>query len=213
MYRDDREALSHKIEVLDREHDALVRQNEAMRQHIVAMQYGRPVAPVPLGVYHVDVRYLAPAHRAVLAHHRLRPFPVWTIALLNVVTLGLYPLIHFGMLHDQLPRAAHDDPSSGRAIGFSFIPYLNLYWLFWHPLRLCDRLDLQFRLRGMRQRAPRGLLLACSIFTLIPFVNLIFGIPVLWTIGVSMLQATVNEVAALDPLVDGAPPPNAPRLP
>jgi hypothetical protein len=103
------------------------------------------------------------------------------------------------MQHDRMPRAAHNDPSAAKAIGFQFIPYYNLYWTFFNALRLCDRLTLQLKLRGLRERAPRGMVLAACILTVIPYVNMI-AIPILWTIAACMLQSTVNRVASLSPM-------------
>ena len=97
---------------------------------------------------------IALAERARLAAHSLRPFPVWLVGVLNLITFGLFPFIHFGLMHDKLPKAASNDPSAGKAIGFQFIPYYNLYWIFFQSLRLCDRLTLQLKLRGRQDRAP-----------------------------------------------------------
>ncbi len=204
MYRSDQDALLHRAEATSREADELRRENEAMR---AALRDGSvPAGPAHLMVpyYRIydetfDLRALAMTERARLADHRVRRFPVWAVGLLNVLTLGLFPLIHFGLIHSRLPRAAHNDPSAGKAIGFQFIPYFNLYWVFFNSLRLCDRLTLQFRLRGIRKRAPRGLALAACICSVIPYVNLVIALPILWTVTVCVLQSRVNRVAALPP--------------
>lgn len=200
MYRDDREALTHRVESLSREADSLRAENQAIR----AAVQGQPpqmdqLAMMGGAFYQVDVRALPLAARARLAGHQLTRFPVWAVGVLNIVTLGLFPLIHFGLMHDKMPRAAHNDPSAGKAIGFQFIPYFNLYWVFFSAIRLADRLSLQLRLRGLPDRAPRGLLIAACIFTVIPYLNVLIGIPIMWTIAVCYLQATVNKIAALPP--------------
>ena len=201
MYRDDREALQHQAHSATREVDRLRRENEAIR--LAVSQQPRPVAALtlpPHAIYGLfDVRALPMEERARLAMHTVQPFPVWLVGILNILTLGLFPLIHFGMLHDRLPRATHNDPSGGKAIGFTFIPYFNLYWVFFNSLRLSDRLNLQFRLRGMPDRAPRGMMLTACIFGVIPYVNFLIGLPIMWTIAVCMLQSSVNRVAALGP--------------
>lgn len=199
IYRDDQEALRQRLDGTEREAEQLRKENEAMRAVV-----GRQVAPSttlalpPNAAYTlVDIQVLPLEERARLAVHALRPFPVWLVGILNVLTFGLFPMIHFGMMHDKLPRAAHNDPSAGKAIGYQFIPYFNLYWIFFSALRLCDRLSLQLRLRGLQARAPRGLVLAACIVTVIPYVNLLIAFPVLWTIAACMLQSTVNQVASL----------------
>jgi hypothetical protein len=95
-------------------------------------------------------------------------------------------------MHDKLPRAAANDPSAGKAIGFQFIPYFNLYWVFFSSLRLCDRLTLQLKLRGLQDRAPRGLLLATCIVSVIPYIGWFIAGPIMWTIAVCLLQSTLN---------------------
>ncbi|HUJ59164.1 MAG TPA: hypothetical protein VLX92_11750 [Kofleriaceae bacterium] len=204
MYRDDGEALLRKAESAAAEAERLERENVAMRAEVARIQAGR--VPTTFGmafpVYQLrDVAMLPLGERARLAQHAVRPFPVWLVGILNVLTLGLFPLIHFGMLHDRLPRAAHNDPSAGKAIGFQFIPYFNLYWIFFSALRLCDRLTLQAKLRRQPFGAPRGLVVAACVLTVIPYINFFIGIPIVWTIAVCLLQSTVNKVAALDPAV------------
>lgn len=232
MYRDDRDALQYRLDDTTREADRLRQENQAMRAavgQLPVVQHTTLVLPPAMVYRGIDVRTLPLEERARLAGHSLRPFPVWAVALLHIFTLGLFPLIHFGLQHDRLPRAANNDPSAGKAIGFAFIPYFNLYWVFFSSLRLCDRLTLQLRLRGLQETAPRGALLAASILWVIPYVNLIIGFPIMWTIAVCMLQSTINRVAqlsptewdatigtgpvAMDPGYGGFPAPGYPQLP
>ena len=90
-----------------------------------------------------------------------------------------------------------------RVVGAAFVVLFTAYGaqysfgVFFNALRLCDRLNLQLRLRGVSQRAPRGLVLGACICTVIPYVNLLIGIPIIWTITVCLLQSSVNQVAAL----------------
>jgi hypothetical protein len=202
MYRDDSEALHARADAATAEVDRLRRENEAMR--IAVANQGHPVistlAMQPAQVYGwLDPAQLPLVERSRLANHQLRQFPVWATGILNFITFGLFGLIHFGLMHDRLPRAAHNDPSAGKAIGFQFIPYFNLYWVFFNSLRFCDRLTMQYRVRGIRRSAPRGLATAASIFTVIPYLNILIGIPIMWTITTCMLQHSVNEIAALPP--------------
>jgi hypothetical protein len=202
MYRDDQEALLQRAENATRDAERLRRENEEVRTAMARagqMHGGMSLALPPNGTYSlIDIQSLPLQERARLAAHRVKKFPVWAVGVLNVVTFGLFPLIHFGMLHDRLPRAAHNDPTAGKAIGFQFIPYFNLYWVFFSARRLADRLTLQFRLRALPDSAPKGLLTAAAVMTVIPYVNLI-GIPIMWTIAACALQAKVNRVAELGP--------------
>ena len=201
MYRDDKEALQARADSATREADLLRRENDAMRRAVAAKPaYIPTLALRPELVYaQLNLRTLPLPERARLANHTLTPFPVWAVGILNLVTLGLFSLIHFGLVHDRLPRAASDDPSASKAIGCQFIPFYNYYWIFFNALRLSDRITLQFRLRGMTTTAPRGLLLAACVVTVIPYVGLLIGIPIVWTIAACMLQSSINQAAALSP--------------
>lgn len=201
MYRDDREALQYRLDDTTREAERLRQENESMREAVGRIHHvPMSLALLPQHVYGLmDTRTLPVEERARLAAHHVTPFPVWATAILHLITFGLFSLIHFGLVHGKLPRAAHNDPSAGRAIGFQFIPYYNLYWIFFNTLRLCDRLTLQLRLRGEQRTAPRGLVLASCIVSVIPYVNILVGFPILWTIAVCRLQSTVNRVARLSP--------------
>jgi hypothetical protein len=144
---------------------------------------------------------LTPEDKAYLKQHQLTRFPVGLAVLLHLVTFGAFSLFHFGFQHDKLPQAKHDDPSSAKAVGFSFIPYFNLYWFVFQPMRLTDRLNLQDRIRDREDGTSRGLMLTLAILGMIPYINILIGIP-LYTIGVYKLQKQINRLAderALEP--------------
>ena len=202
MYRDDQEAALQRAESATRENDQLKRENEAMRQALVQQP---PVVPTyammqPTAIYpNLDPRFLPIPERARLANHSLTTFSPVAAVFLDLFTLGLFGFFHFGLKHDALPKAATNDPSAGKAIGFQFIPYFNVYWQFFRQRRLCDRLDLQLRLRGLPNAAPKGLLTASCILNFIPYLGWAINWLILWPIGNARLQATINRVAALPP--------------
>ncbi len=208
MFRDDRDALIHQHESLTREAERLRAENAAMREQILAAERGSQPAALR-SVYTMDPAELTPGERAALAQHRLTAFPVWAMVALTLLTFGFFPLIRFGLDHDKLPKAHPSDPSSGRAIGFTFIPYFNLYWVFFNSLRLADRLNLQFKLRGEEPGVSRGLMITCSVFSVIPYLNVLLA-PILWTFGASSLQRAVNRLAANR---DAPAPSDGPALP
>jgi hypothetical protein len=202
MYRDDRDALQHRLDGTTREADRLRQENESMRAAVSRIHVDNTstlMLPPHVTYRLTDVRTLPLEERARLAAHSIQPFPVWATGVLNFITFGLFGLIHFGLMHDKLPQAASNDPSAGKAIGFQFIPIFWLYWIFFSSLRLCDRLTLQLKLRGRTDTAPRGFLIACCIVSVIPYVGWVIGIPIMWTIAVCLLQSTVNKVAQLSP--------------
>jgi len=208
MYRDDKNAMVQQLAALSKETDSLRADNEAMRQQLLALrQAGGPTAMAsPYGPGGAGA--LSPGDRAALAHHNLSEFPVWAVAILHLMTFGLFSIIHFGLQHDKLPKAASNDPGAGEAIGFSFIPFFHLYWWFFNPMRLAERLNLQYQLRGQAPKAPTALMVACSVLTVIPWVNFFIGIPIMWTLGSCFLQSSINDLARMRdaPLRLDAPP-------
>jgi serine/threonine protein kinase len=165
----------------------------------------QPVAPAwPVMRPYIDHAVLASPYEApdalserdkgYMRAHSLRQFPVWGAVLLHYLTFGLFSVIHYGAQHDRMPKAMTSDPSAAKAIGFSFIPYFNIYWGVWNPLRLADRINLQHRIRNRPDAVSRGLILACGILGVIPYINILFGIP-FWGVGVYKLQKAINALA------------------
>jgi hypothetical protein len=197
MFRTDRDALAQEVEELRQERAQLQAQNEAMRSDLLARRRQAPPGPGLLNVYKQGVAHIPQGERVALARHGVEAFPVWATVLLHFFTFGLFPLFHLCKLHDQLPRAEHDDPGRWRAALFSFIPYFNLYWWVFNTARLADRINLQFRLRGLPDRVPRGLVIAAAVVGVVPYVNVVLGFPVLWPIAIAYFQRAANELATL----------------
>ncbi|HZS36512.1 MAG TPA: hypothetical protein VFF06_06790 [Polyangia bacterium] len=193
MYRDDHNAMVLRLEQLSKENEA----TQALREEI--MQLRRAVSMQPAGNPYLAWSKIGPGERAALGAHSLEKFPVWALGVLHVVTLGLFSLIWFGLQQGKLPRAAYNDPSAGQAIGFQFIPFFNYYWVFFSPMRLCDRVTLQYRLRGRGEQAPKGVMLASAVVTVIPYVGLL-ALPTLWLIASCLLQSDINRLVDLGPV-------------
>jgi len=93
----------------------------------------------------------------------------------------------------KLPPAKEGDFRAGKGIGFMFIPFFNLYWLFRFVLSLTDRLNFQFRLRGQKPPISRGLALASCIVYVIPYVDAISWL-LLMPIVAGQMQAATNRL-------------------
>lgn len=206
MFRDDKEAMVHRVDSLSREADHLRVENDRMREELMAIQRGAASAQPGYNLYSVDPSYLTAGQRAAFSHHQLTAFPVWAVGLLHVLTFGLFPLIHFGLQHDKLPQLQANDPSAGKAIGFHFIPYFNFYWIFFNSMRLADRLNLQFKLRGAEPTAPKGLMVAASVMSVIPYLGWFLLGPIMWTVGACVMQSAINRLVALGAVADPAAP-------
>jgi len=128
------------------------------------------------------------------AQNTVSTFSPGLVVLLHFVTCGLFSTIWFGIQHGNLPKIAQDDPGAGKAIGFLFIPFFNIYWVFIFWLRLCDRINLQLVLRGLKPSAPRGLAMACCIVMLIPYIGFL-AYMILNPILGAMLQSSLNQIA------------------
>lgn len=197
MFRSDRDALADKVDDLQAENERLRRENEAMRSEIIA-HVSSPHGVRPSGSIYASgaVAGLTEGERAALQQHTLKRFPAWLVGVLSVLTLGIFPLVHFGLMHDRLPRADSGDPSAGKAIAFWFIPCFNLYWLFFAPLRLVDRLNLQLALRGQPRGIPRGVVVIAGVLSLIPGINR-FVAPIAWLAAAVWMQMAVNRLVDL----------------
>ena len=196
MFRSDRDALAQEVEELREERAKLQAQNDAMRTDLLARRQQQPPAQGPFNVYKQGTGHLTPGERVALMRHDVGAFPVWAAVVLHFLTFGIFSFIHFSRLHDQLPRAEHDDPSTAKAIGFSFIPYFQVYWIVFNILRLADRLNLQFRLRGQPDGIPRGLAMTAGVLTVVPYVN-VLGFLLLSPFVVASFQRAANRIAAL----------------
>ena len=194
MYRHDRDALSSEVHGLRHELDRMQAENHAMRG---AMMMRGPMPILDKTVYQAGrSMWLSPGDRAAFSYHHLEETSVAVVALLHCLTLGIYSLIHFSLMHEKLPRVAHDDPSSGKAIGFTFIPYFNFYWIFFNSLRLTDRLNFQFELRGLPHEINRGIPMVASICSVIPYANILLA-PIMWLVNAIHMQQAVNRLAQL----------------
>lgn len=196
MFRSDRDALAQEVEDLRAEKERLAAENEAMRHDLLARR-AVPGARLTGNIYKDGVAHLGQGERLALARHSVESFPVWAAVVLHFLTFGLFSLIHFSRLHNRLPRAAQDDPTAGRAIGFSFIPYFHFYWHVFNPMRLADRINLQFRLRNLPDAVPRQLVVTAAVLGVIPYVNYFIGYTIVWPIAIAYLQRAVNQLAAL----------------
>jgi len=117
--------------------------------------------------------------------HTLSSFSVGGMIALSIVTFGLYAFFHFQLMHGKMPRNRLNDPSAGKAIGFHFIPFFNIYWVFFSMLRLVDRVNEQRQMAGL----PPANIKVWFFCGLIPYLGIIFHF-----VFYGMLQGAVNEV-------------------
>ena len=126
--------------------------------------------------------------------HHLTSFPVPVLILLHYITFGIFSFVWLGLLHGKVPRARSDDPSAGKAIGFCFIPFFNLYWIFFNCRRLCLRIDEQRVLYGLPPGNLRGMATTACIFQVIPYLNLLIGYTIIWPVYAGLMQSSVNQL-------------------
>jgi len=132
----------------------------------------------------------------VASRHDLTSFPVAIAILLHYMTFGIFTMVWLNLMHGKMPRIRAEDPSAGKAIGFCFIPFYNLYWIFFTYRRLCLRLDEQRGLYGLRPGNLKGLATAACILQVIPYISLFIGFTILMPVFIGMVQASVNQLVA-----------------
>ena len=131
--------------------------------------------------------------RAAPHSHSFNSFPVWAVILLHFPTIGIFTTIWLNLLHGQMPTVRPDDPSAGKAIGFLFIPFFNLYWVFFTYHRLCVRINEQCAAARLPGSVPTGLAIAMCVILVIPYVGLLsffFIAPIF----AGIVQAQVNAL-------------------
>jgi hypothetical protein len=171
----------------------------ACKLPFLAGQFAPPPPPIyaagPVGSYgampmpYADV---VPANSPGAIMHTLEHFSGAGVVLLHIVTLGIFTVIWFNLMHGKMPRTRPDDPSAGKAIGFLFIPFYNLYWIFFTYLRLVDRINQQRAARGLPAQL-RGFTMAICILSVIPYVNCLNSF-FIWPIWAGLMQGSVNEL-------------------
>ena len=110
---------------------------------------------------------------------------------LSIITLGLFPLIFYGIKNDQMPRVKEIDPGAGKFIGFAFIPYFNIYWQIVCWGRFVDRVNFQMRLRGKPIPFSRDRAVWAYPLVFLFGVGLIVGL-----MNIFSSQKAINEIAA-----------------
>ncbi len=130
--------------------------------------------------------------------HRLNKFPIVASVLLHYVTFGTFSSIFYNFQHGNLPRLRHDDPGAGKAIGFLFIPFFNLYWVFFTYIRLCDRIAEQRMFLGLEYKNYKGLGIAMCAVMFIPYLGVLSWL-LLGPIFFGLLQGSINEIVQASP--------------
>ena len=144
-------------------------------------------------------RTLTPEQREAYKQHQLTPgLPPWAFVVLSIITFGIFGTIYLQLKQSKLPVVKHDDPSAGKAIGFMFIPFFNLYWYFVVWPRLVDRINFQYRLRGRPSPINRGQVTTAQILSLAGWILIgIVGLAgSIWLLVLgAQLQSASNQLA------------------
>jgi hypothetical protein len=83
--------------------------------------------------------------------------------------------------------------SPGKAVGYLFIPFYNLYWTFVANQGLCEAVDRTLIAQGAMPRAPRSMATAAAVAQLVPYCNLLVA-PILWAIYMFQVDAARREM-------------------
>jgi hypothetical protein len=183
----------------------------AWTEHTAPGSVPPPPAPVALVSANVYDSSLDPSvvfdadQRARLMQHNLKSFPTWLVVVLHILTFGLFTLFYQGLKLSKLPLVRTNDFRAGKGIGFNFIPFFNLYWVFRFVLAVTDRINFQFRLRGQPPPVSRELALASCIVHVIPYINIV-GWLTLEPIVAAQWQSATNKLVRYWP-ADAASPP------
>ena len=145
---------------------------------------------------HYDLSQVSEEQRQAWMQHELTEFPTWALIVLSIITLGIFGLIYMGLKHGKLPKVKSNDPGAGKAIGFWFIPFFSLYWIFPLWVGLSDRINFQYRLRGAQPPVSRDFAMWTNIVYLSGIllgVTYVVGI-IMWLVLIGQQQAAVNRL-------------------
>jgi hypothetical protein len=149
-----------------------------------------------------DPRSLPPDAITAYRQHRFRAtFSVLLLILVHLLTLGAASPFLLARKYAFLPLVRADDFSTGKAVGFLFIPFFNLYWVFIVCRRLVDRLTLQVKIWGLPSAPSKALatvVAAIWCVAAIPYLGSLFWFAnyvALWPIYLGQVQATCNRLA------------------
>lgn len=122
------------------------------------------------------------------------PFSTPIAVVLHFLGSGLFTSLKLALMHGQLRPRRADDPNAGKAAGFLFIPFFNLYWLFFMYGRLATRVNEALAESGSPRRVSDALVITTCVLTLVPFVGWA-AFAVLWPIVLGQFQSAMNELA------------------
>jgi len=102
--------------------------------------------------------------------------PIVAMPLIIMFYIGLIALIFstvfWGMLHYQLWKLIPKNIARitpGKAVGFLFIPFFNLYWVFVSCLGLSKDMNVVLRQRGIQYQVSEGLAKTACILCVVGF--------------------------------------------
>jgi hypothetical protein len=125
-----------------------------------------------------------------------RPFPVAVLVLLHFMTGGVFTFFWITCMHGRLPKLQPHHPSGGRAVLFSMLPLVNLFWAFLCYPVLADRLNELRRRHELRGAIPRSLVVTAVVMLVFPAVMAIIGGIVVW-----MMMARSSNPELNHPLI------------
>lgn len=160
-----------------------------------------------VGSYVVALLLLIPGIIMVTAHHGRDamfglPFVCGAELLIILLTVMLAILVYKLWARIQGEPTTRTTP--GKACGFMFIPFFNLYWVFQMYWGWAKDYNQFIQARGINApRAPEGLALTLCIFVLlsiIPFLGLLFGIVSLILLAIFLNSAIdgANAIVAAE---------------
>jgi hypothetical protein len=147
-----------------------------------------------------DVSTLSEAQRIEYNYHFVdSTLPIWAAVVSHILSLGIFSLIYYGIMHSKFPLIKKNDFDTPKAIGFMFIPLFNLYWTFRFWEHLGHKINLQYKLRNEKPPIENTFIMLTVASKFGHVIGFAISYLVLYPIMIARIQRACNTLAEEHP--------------
>ncbi len=116
--------------------------------------------------------------------------------LLLIVLSAIFWLLWVHRAHSDMKKLTGElyDVSPGKAVGFSFIPLFDAFWIVYMPYRLANELNRHLASRGLKQVSAPAVM-SCQILSILAAFPLSGIVPALYAVSMWQVQSGLNRLS------------------